>query len=115
MPHIVIEYAQNIDTHLDVNGLVNAIHEAALRSDLFEPEAIKVRAIAYHHYLVAGEVADFIHLRVQILSGRSEQQKKHLSQCMLEGVETLAVSVPNVTVEVIDMDRFSYAKGASPG
>lgn len=110
MPHIVIEYAQNLDTSLDLNGLVKAVHEGALRADLFEADAIKVRAIAYHHYLVAGQVTDFIHLRTQILSGRSEQQKKHLSQCLLESVEVITSTVPSVTVDVIDMDRFSYAK-----
>jgi 5-carboxymethyl-2-hydroxymuconate isomerase len=109
MPHIIIEYAQNLDSHQDVNVLVKAVHEGAVRSDLFEPEAIKIRAIAYPHYLVAGEVKDFIHLRAQILSGRSEQQKKHLSQCLLESIEAV-VALPSLTVEVIDMDRFSYVK-----
>lgn len=110
MPHILIEYAQNLDTSLDLNALVRAVHEGALRADLFEPEAIKVRAIAYHHYLVAGQVQDFIHLRIQILSGRSEQQKKHLSQCLFESAEAVAAAVPSLTVEVVDMDRFSYVK-----
>ncbi len=109
MPHIIIEYAQNLDTSLDINALVNTTYNGALRSDLFEPEAIIIRAIAYPHYLVAGEVQDFIHLRAQILSGRSEQQKKHLSQCLLESVAMLT-TVPRLSVEVVDMDRFSYVK-----
>lgn len=109
MPHIIIEYAQNLDASLDLNTLVKAVHEGALRADLFEPETIKIRAIAYQHYLVAGEIRDFIHLRTQILSGRSEQQKKHLSQCLLESVETVA-AVSSLSVDVIDMDRFSYVK-----
>ncbi len=113
MPHIVIEYAQNLDTSLDLNALVKAVHEGALRADLFEADAIKVRAIAYQHYLVAGQVTDFIHLNTRILSGRSEQQKKHLSQCLLESVVAVATAVPDVTVDVIDMDRFCYAKRKS--
>ncbi len=110
MPHIVIEYAQSLDATLDVNALVRAVHDGAARSDLFEPEAIKVRAIAFQHYLVAGKVQPFIHLRAQILSGRSEAQKKQLSQCLLESVEPLAASVTSVTVDVVDMDRFCYSK-----
>ncbi|MFT6917325.1 MAG: 5-carboxymethyl-2-hydroxymuconate isomerase [Motiliproteus sp.] len=110
MPHIIVEYAQNLDNSLDLKALVRAVHEGALRADLFEPEAIKVRAIAYSHYLVAGEVQDFIHLRVQILSGRSEPQKQHLSQCLFESAESVAAAVHSLSVEVVDMDRFSYIK-----
>ena len=114
MPHIVIEYAQSLDATLDLNALVKAVYDGAGRSDLFEPETIKVRAIAFQHYLVAGEVQSFIHLRAQILSGRSEAQKKQLSQCLLEGIEPLATTVTSLTVDVVDMDRFCYAKRVLP-
>ncbi|MFT5719790.1 MAG: 5-carboxymethyl-2-hydroxymuconate isomerase [Motiliproteus sp.] len=110
MPHIIVEYAQNLDASLDLKVLIRAVHEGALRADLFEPEAIKVRAIAYPHYLVAGEVQDFIHLRIQILSGRSEQQKQHLSRCLFESADAVAAAVSSLTVEVVDMDRHSYVK-----
>ena len=112
MPHITLEYSQNLDATLDINALVKAAHEAAERSDLFDSSAIKTRAIAFDHYLVAGQVQDFIHLRAHILSGRSESQKQQLSQCLLEGVEALACRVPSLTVEVVDMDRHCYAKRA---
>ncbi|MEH6471847.1 MAG: 5-carboxymethyl-2-hydroxymuconate Delta-isomerase [Halopseudomonas sp.] len=110
MPHIVIEYAQSLDTALDLNALVKAVHEGAIRTGLFEPEAVKVRAIAYHHYLVAGQVSDFVHLRAHILSGRSEQQKKSLGLCLMESASAVAACVSSLTVEVVDMDRHSYAK-----
>ncbi len=110
MPHIVIEYSQNLDATLDINALVAVVHEGAERSDLFQLQDLKIRALAFQHYRVAGEVTDFIHLRAHILSGRSEEQKKHLSQCLLDSIESMAAAVTSRTVEVIDMDRLSYAK-----
>ena len=110
MPHIVIEYSKGLAASLDFHTLLNATHQGALRSDLFQPETIKVRASEFEHYLVAGEPSPFIHLRAQILSGRSEAQKKHLSRCLLEAVTTVAETVPSVTVDIVDMDRFCYDK-----
>ncbi|MEH6651301.1 MAG: 5-carboxymethyl-2-hydroxymuconate Delta-isomerase [Motiliproteus sp.] len=110
MPHVVIEYSQDLADSMEFSRLLNAAHQGALRSDLFEPETIKVRACEFEHYLVAGEPRSFIHLRAQILSGRSEAQKKHLSRCLLEAVADVAVTVTSLSVDIVDMDRFCYDK-----
>ena len=95
---------------LDINALVKGVDDGAARSDLFEPDAIRVRAIAFQHYRVAGEVKSFIHLRAQILSGRSDEQKQHLSRCLFDSLELFTASVASVSVDIVDMERGCYIK-----
>lgn len=108
MPHCVIEYS---DT-LDAKPILTAVFDGALQSGLFEPGGadIKVRAQSYQQHISGAEHRDFIHVQLRILSGRNLEQKQHLSQCVLDKLLQLGQVSCSHTVEVIDIDRASYAK-----
>ena len=108
MPHCVIEHAAS----LDAGALVPAVFAAAKSAGLFEPDGadIKVRAIAYDHYLTGPAKSDFVHVSIRLLSGRTVEQKQLLSQAVLAQLQTLALPRCSLTVEVIDIERASYAK-----
>ena len=111
MPHCIIEYS---DT-LNAKPILTAVFEGAQRSDLFEPGGtdIKVRAQPYQQHISGAEHHHFIHVQLRILSGRNLAQKQHLSQCVLEQLLKLDLISCSHTVEVIDIDRASYAKKVS--
>ncbi|MCG9692720.1 5-carboxymethyl-2-hydroxymuconate isomerase [Vibrio sp. Isolate22] len=108
MPHCIIEHSSTINAE----QLNNKVFLGALNSELFEADGrdIKVRSIAYENYQTGTEKEDFIHVTVRILSGRSDTDKAMLSETVMTQLLSLSLSSASITVEVVDMDRNSYAK-----
>jgi 5-carboxymethyl-2-hydroxymuconate isomerase len=108
MPHCVIEHSASIDG----TTLVTLVHKGALTSNLFEAEGsdIKVRALAFDTYQTGSVDINFIHVTLNILSGRNLEQKSMLSQLVLEQLKSLSLIGCSISVEVADIDRASYAK-----
>jgi 5-carboxymethyl-2-hydroxymuconate isomerase len=113
MPHCVIEHSSSLDS----KALMPLVFNASLASSLFEKDGcdIKVRAVAFTQYQtgkVHSNIAqiDFIHVTLKILSGRNTKQKKMLSHLVLSNLETLALKACSISVEVVDIDRATYAK-----
>ncbi|MCO7223080.1 5-carboxymethyl-2-hydroxymuconate Delta-isomerase [Pleionea sp. CnH1-48] len=108
MPHCIIEHSNTIKGE----ELMPLVYESTLKSELFDMSGkdIKVRVIPYDHYQVGNQVSDFIHITLKILSGRTEEQKLHLSQTVLEHVKLATLNPCSISVEVIDIDRASYSK-----
>lgn len=110
MPHCIVEYARDLSEHIDISDTLHTIHNSANNTGLFNEAAIKVRAIPCDHYLVGGKLRPFIHVTAKILDGRTTAQKSQLSQALLQGLQTLALTDTSLTVEVVDMDQQSYGK-----
>ena len=72
MPHLNIEYSANLEEVLDVQALVDKIHETALETGIFPLGGVRTRAEARKHYRIANgdPRAGYIHMLVRIGSGR---------------------------------------------
>ncbi|MBU3023934.1 5-carboxymethyl-2-hydroxymuconate Delta-isomerase [Aestuariibacter sp. A3R04] len=108
MPHCVIEYSSDISPE----SLMSSVFKGAIASDLFDKSGtdVKVRAIAYDHHISGASLGSFIHVSLKILSGRSKEQKESLSNSVLQKIKENEYVNCSITVEVIDIDRSSYAK-----
>lgn len=108
MPHCIIEHS----TEISGKTLIPLVHHGALESELFDPEGsdIKIRTIPYSNYRTGSVNINFIHVTLKILSGRCAEQKSKLSHLVLEKLQTLERSKCSISVEVVDIDRDSYAK-----
>ena len=108
MPHCVIEHSAKFDSDM----VMAKVFEGAFQSRLFEADGsdIKVRARVFEHFLTGNTKADFIHVSLNILSGRSAAQKAHLSETVLKQLAVLAIAPSSISVEVVDIDRASYRK-----
>ena len=111
MPHCIIEHSAS----LNAEPLLKSVFSGAMDSALFEKDGsdIKVRAIAYQRYLSEASTSNFVHVELRILSGRTLEQKQRLSKTVLEQLLTLDFKKCSTTVEVVDIDRASYAKFVS--
>src|SRR3954466_14330162 len=78
MPHLNIEYSANLEQVLDVQGLVDTIHETALETGIFPLGGVRTRAEARKHYRIAnGDLrAGYIHMMVRIGSGREFETRR---------------------------------------
>lgn len=112
MPHIIIEYVDQQAIEAQIPKLLMAVHECVAASGLYEPSHIKTRAYPFRFYSNAGGDKPYIHVQMRIKSGRNTEQKKQASEAVLAAIKKLQLPVQVVTVEVIDMDRDSYAKFA---
>ena len=110
MPHCIIEYAKELEQSLDLDELLLGVHQTVVESQLFEKQSIKIRAIAYEHYLTGGDKKPFIHVTLKILFGRSHQQKKDLTQLVLDKLSSVLPPPISLSVEVIDIEKVSYKK-----
>lgn len=110
MPHCIIEYASSLCNDISVSDMVKAVHQGAVNSALFDSTDIKTRAIPYDHYFAENEKQRFIHVCVRILSGRTEHQRKRLSQHILHTLDSHALNNISITIEITDIDLPSYAK-----
>jgi len=112
MPHCIIEYAQSVESVVSADVLMNTVYKGTVKSGLFSASDIKVRAIAYRDYMSGDENAEqcFVHVCLKILSGRTLEQRTALSQSVLQELSELFTESISLTVEVVDMEKVSYAK-----
>ena len=110
MPHLIIEYSDEIAGEVDFDALLAAAHEGALASGLFPEYDIKTRAIGYTRHRTGQTRDSFVHVTLRLLSGRSDAQKAALSETVLGAIEPLLPKVVSVGVEIVDMHRASYRK-----
>ncbi|WCN39528.1 5-carboxymethyl-2-hydroxymuconate Delta-isomerase [Aneurinibacillus uraniidurans] len=79
MPHIIVEYTDNVKAEGDISGLLQKINDVLIgRAPLFPIGGIRSRAIELQDYCVADGTADdaFVHVTLKIGAGRSEADKK---------------------------------------
>jgi len=78
MPHLNIEYSANLEDALDVQALVDRIHETALETGIFPLGGVRTRAEARKHYRIANgdPRAGYIHMMVRIGSGRDIETRR---------------------------------------
>lgn len=117
MPHVTVEYTNNLFS-LDTGKILQKLNAALAASGNFEEADIKSRAIKLDDYVV-GTSADtrargFLHLRLAILSGRTDTVKKQLSEIAIAEARDFCQGYPSIeiqlTAEVVDIDRSAYSK-----
>ncbi|MED1201586.1 5-carboxymethyl-2-hydroxymuconate Delta-isomerase [Heyndrickxia acidicola] len=83
MPHVIIEYTDNLKDEFNLQELMEKIHSCLIRhSEIFPVGGIRSRAIELNHYRVAdGKENDaFVHTTLKIGAGRSEEIKKEITE-----------------------------------
>ena len=78
MPHLNIEYSANLEDSLDIQALVDRIHETALETGIFPLGGVRTRAEPRNHYRIANgdPRAGYIHMMVRIGSGRDVETRE---------------------------------------
>ena len=86
------------------------VHQAAIESDLFDPQDIRSRATAFDDYQIRADKHSFIHVTLRIMIGRNDAQKTQLSGEILTALETLNLQSIILSVEICDIDKTTHAK-----
>ena len=119
MPHIRLEYSENVPALDNFQALFADIHRVLHEQGAIALDNCKSRARqAGHCYVGDGDPANaFVDLRIEIVSGRSEELKAVLAEACLDVLkrhyrEHLADQL-QLTAGIYDIPRESYAKHPS--
>jgi 5-carboxymethyl-2-hydroxymuconate isomerase len=93
-----------------VREVLLAIHRAAAATGVVKAEDLKIRAQAFHDYLVAGQDRSFFHVTLYMLAGRTSQQKELLSVEIRKTLVELLEEIYSLSVDIRDMDPDAYKK-----
>ncbi|OPK09126.1 5-carboxymethyl-2-hydroxymuconate Delta-isomerase [Pseudomonas sp. VI4.1] len=116
MPHLHMEYTANLP-ELNADVALIRLNNALVASGQFAAEFdIKSRAVKVETFKVGTALTEraFVHVKLALLSGRSGQIKKQLSDSLLAVVQDLCQWPTGIevqlAVEILDIDRESYTK-----
>ncbi|GAA0330238.1 5-carboxymethyl-2-hydroxymuconate Delta-isomerase [Bacillus carboniphilus] len=79
MPHIIVEYTDNIKNEVNIDVLLEKLHHVLIsRPSIFPIGGIRSRAIELNQYRIADGAEDdaFVHVTLKIGNGRSGVDKK---------------------------------------
>lgn len=114
MPHLTIEYSSNLGTAI-TPALLRTANHALLGTGQFQEADIKSRAIAFECFAVGinENPRGFLAARLELLSGRDADTKRDIANKLLAALEA-AIAADGlqlqISVQIVDIDRASYAK-----
>lgn len=91
MPHIQIDYGAGLEAAVDIQGLVDAVHQAAVDSGVFPLWGIRAFAQAMPHCRIGNGNPEnaFVHIGVRIAPGRSAEVRQRVANDLLEAALSL--------------------------
>ena len=66
MPHIIVEYPEQLVNYTQVGAMLQTIHHAIADSGLFKADQIRTRAYAFKKFTNAGGSEPYIHIQARI-------------------------------------------------
>jgi 5-carboxymethyl-2-hydroxymuconate isomerase len=108
MPNFIVEYSEQLEKQITADALMDCVYAGAKCSGHFPPEVIKVRTQARSNYRLHTGQNDFLHVAGHILSGRTDAQKKEISQAVMTELKALSLQSVFVSVEIVDIHKASF-------
>ena len=86
MPHIVIDYSPNVESHVDMSALCELLRSTAATIDAFPMPGLRVRATKADHYAIAdgSKQHGYIDVSVRLRAGRSMEVRQAAIQTLFE-------------------------------
>ena len=86
MAHIVVEYSRNLEGRIAISDLLHKVHEAALKSGVFEIGGLRTRAEPREAYVIADGHKDnaFVAITARVGHGRDAETRKRAGQMIFD-------------------------------
>lgn len=114
MPHLTLEYSDNLGTAISP-AVLRGLNHALVATGHFDEADIKTRALAFDCVAIGTDDAPraFLAATLSLLSGRSLQVRQEIAQALLTALEAAVPANGNAlqtSVQLIEIERDSYAK-----
>ena len=87
MPHQIIEYSANLEEDLDIEALVDALHDTAVTLDALPIGGIRTRAERRDLYRISDGHADNIFINVTLrIAPRPPEVKKEVGEALFQAL-----------------------------
>jgi len=96
---------------VDNDLLMQAVYDTAAATELFALSGvggIKVRLNPYRKFLNVDDHEHFVHVFANIMGGRTQAQKKVLSQAMIRTLRGLLPAVDIISINIRDFEKATY-------
>jgi 5-carboxymethyl-2-hydroxymuconate isomerase len=117
MPHLIVEYSANLETAVDVPGLIAAVHQAALETGVFPIGGLRTRAARRDVYAIADRHAEngFIHVQARIGMGRDAEVRQKAAEHIFAAVKDVTAGAfagrpLGLTLEIVEIDPVGSLK-----
>lgn len=84
MPHFTVEYSSNLESVVDIKGLINTVHNSAIATGVFPLKGTRTRAARRDIYAIADVHPDnaFVHVSARIGRGRTVVVRQHAAEAI---------------------------------
>ena len=81
MPHISLEYSENIQTIIN-SDFFDQLQSVVIQAAKVKPENCKSRSIKIKSFHIGSKIKNegFVHLKIKLLEGRTKKIKKQIAQ-----------------------------------
>lgn len=117
MPHIIVEYSANLEDSVDIQTLVDDLHQVVADSGVAEVAAIRTRAKKRDVYRIADGAPKnaFVHVVMRLRIGRSEEVRSKLADALLAATDrdlqhAYTAHDIAITVEMEEIDNITARK-----
>jgi len=106
MPHQIIEYSANLESVVDIQALVDGLHENAMGIDGLPLGGLRTRAARRENFQVADEHPDnaFVHMILKLGHGRDEKTKKRFGEAIFGALCALLEEVSSTSPLAISFE-----------
>ena len=116
MPHLIIQYSQNLVQRADLKAFCDQMRQTLLNLGLYPEAGIRVRAVAHEIYSIADDHPKnaFLDMTLRIGEGRTDAQKKASGAALLSDAkhffhDELARGYFMISLNIIELEsRFSW-------
>ncbi|MHA7683166.1 5-carboxymethyl-2-hydroxymuconate Delta-isomerase [Cupriavidus sp. PET2-C1] len=116
MPHIIVEYTDNIRADARVPALLKTINDVLIAQDgVFPIGGIRSRALALTDYRMADGEEDyaFVHITLKIGAGRPEAVRKAACDALFEAVKAHFAELYARRYLALSMELVEFNEGGS--
>jgi 5-carboxymethyl-2-hydroxymuconate isomerase len=116
MPHLTIEYSENLKSKIDADLLLKTLHDTTRKCAGIDMDRVKSRLLMHHKVLSGdqGVEVSMIHLTFAILEGRALELRKEYSnlfhEALLHFVSVAKLPSVSLSIEVREMNKECYRR-----
>jgi 5-carboxymethyl-2-hydroxymuconate isomerase len=122
MPHIIVEYSANLQNTMDVQGLLNGLHQAMIDTGVADVAAIRTRAVRMEHFCVADRDPKngFVQITVRMREGRPPESYQKVAEMLMAAAEkglerTFAAHPLQLALEIHEITQLTLRRNTVRG
>ena len=111
MPHFIIDCSESVLSLANPDELMRSVYAAAESTGLFASSGvggIKVRLHPYRYFTNVDAREHFVHVFANLMEGRTQEQKKALSEKVVRALKALLPTVEIISMNVREFERATY-------